>query len=198
MSEELAYIEPSEEAPITWHEAWFTALLRPYLFFYESLAKNPGITTRKAYLWIIMAGFISYLGCVASILIYGQGEMPNLPGLMFLLVLYVLAIVVGFAIIISFTHLIAKFLGGVGSLKELTRLVAAFTAPILILMGIVALIPLVQLASYGLIFYGVGLSILSVKAVYQVSWAKSTVSCSVIILFMLFCLTPSITQYSSQ
>ncbi len=181
---------------MSWWQAWFTALARPHLLFYESLAQDTSITMNRAYLWLAIGGLFTGLGDIVARLIYGQAESPNPLFLIPFALLYPLLSIVIFVVIIAIANVIAKslFKGG-GVFKELIRPMAAFMAPLMIIMSIVGLIPVVRLANYGLQVYVVGLAILSVKAVHRIGWGEATVCCAIFMLSALQAICGALTIY---
>jgi hypothetical protein len=52
-------VKSSKQKTVSWWEAWLTALTKPNRLNYESLAKNPDITEKRAYWWIGVSAFFS-------------------------------------------------------------------------------------------------------------------------------------------
>ena len=180
--EEQSSSESSLQEYLGWWDAWRIAITRPNLIFYESLAHNTSITNNRAYLWLLIGGFISGLGVLAYRLIYGPAGTDN--SLVFVCgpFLYSLFAVIVNVILIVITNQIAKILGGAGVYPQLLRTISAWTAPLMIITSIISLIPLGQYVNYGLTFYQVGLAILSVKAVHRIGWGSATVASVAFIL----------------
>jgi hypothetical protein len=175
-------LKSSKQTPISWWEAWLTALTEPNIENYESIAKNPDITEERVYLWIFLIGIITTLIIMAkSILLDRSTELfPELFSVMCVLLGFVpLTVVIFFWITIAIPNAIAKRLGGAGEVEELIRIVAAIFCPMTIINFITYEFsggPTVAIASLGLNVYRAGLTVLSVKAVYRISWGKAAIS----------------------
>ncbi len=168
---------------MSWREAWSTALLKPKQAAYESLARNPSITTKKVLLWVMIGGLLWGVGLLANRLIYSPQDLPSLSVMLCGIPIFgPLLGLVAFLIAVGVTHGIAKNLGGDGHLEELIRPVGSFIAPLMIITTVIWLIPIVRYATIILSVYQIGLAILSVKAVHRLSWNKATVSCIIFIL----------------
>ncbi len=187
MVEESPLSGASEEGTISWWEAWSTALLKPNQAAYESLAHNPSITTKKVLLWVLIGSLLWGVGLLANRLIYSPQDLPSLSVMLCGIPIFSpLLGLVAFLIIVGVTHGIAKIFGGDGYFEELIRPVGSFTAPLMIIMIVITLIPVVRYANYGLSVYQIGLAILSVKAVHRFGCGKAMVSCITYILPTIF------------
>jgi hypothetical protein len=168
--------EAGHAAKITWWQAWLTALTQPNLIFYEFLAKNPDITTKRALIWILVGSVIAVYSEAGSIIIYGYQDVPGPGVLLFDVPIVALLVTIVLLTMLGITHAIARSYSKQGTFAELFRPVAAFYAPLMILSGIFSLIPIVRFANYGILVYELGLVILSVKAVHHIGWGKATFS----------------------
>jgi hypothetical protein len=169
---------------ITWWEAWRTALTRPDVVTFESMARNSSITMLRAFSWVTTGWIIAMFLTYVNMTVYAS-DLPSSSSLI-LICLGVLLLPIEFTML-GITHAVAGFFDGVGKFDELIRPVAAFLAPIMIISSVIDLIPIpvLRYASYGLSVYQVGLIILSVKAVHRIGWYKATVSSLIFVLLEL-------------
>ena len=184
-------LDSADQQTITWREAWLTALFRPSLANYRSLAKNTSITRNRAYKWVIVSGFLFSLYDLAYNLMYRQVEFRGLAGIAGILIVDTLLSLIVFVILALITNAIAKLFGGDGEYTELIRVIAAFTAPAVIVSSVFLQIPvfqmplITQIAPVIFVAYQTGLFILSVKAVHRIGWAAATASSIVPVLVFL-------------
>ncbi len=192
MVEDISSNDATDQQTITWREAWLTALFRPNLANYRSLAKNTNITRNRAYKWVTVSGFFYTLYVLAYNLIYRQGEFRGLAGIAVFLISTTLLVLIVFVILVLISNAIAKLFGGDGEFTELIRIVAAFTAPAFIVNSVFVIIPVfqmplnTQILSVIFVAYLTGLFILSVKAVHRIGWAAATASSIVPVFVFLF------------
>jgi hypothetical protein len=98
----------------------------------------------------------------------------------------------GFAVFVTVTQLIARALGGIGIYPQLAFTTAAFYASIILIQSVsallVSIIPgLALLITTALTMYTSLLTVIAVRAVHQFGWVKAIASAS-LVLAVQFCI----------
>ncbi|XOF32293.1 MAG: Yip1 family protein [Candidatus Electrothrix sp. YB6] len=152
-----------ESKTYTWQEAWKQAVTHPSVKTFAELKNDSTVSGNRAYKWIFMGGLI--------------GSLPD--SLICAPFVSIISLVCT-AIYVFIINLIARCLRGTGTYKQLLFVTAAYTAPLGIISGLVMLSPQVTpLVGYLFLLmslYGLLLSLIAVKAVYQISWFKSLIA----------------------
>jgi len=187
MTEE--YESPMMEGEsLSWSETWIDALTKPSEETYVQIAADPGASPRRAYTWIAIASFISFSISIflSGLFAVGAGGGDALGGLMITLVCGAIFVpifsILALMIFTGITQAIAGALGGTGSYGKLVYANAAYQAPLSLVSTGLSIIPIVSLLTIPLLFYGIVLNVIAVKAVNQFSWGKALAS-SIAILF---------------
>jgi hypothetical protein len=180
MSEEFGTPVPPTSRPIT--EIWIQALTQPNEESYRQIAEDPGGSVGKAAQWVYIAGLVSYLFSVLVGSLTGTMDtFGDLMGTGFVSILCVVLFfplfnILGLMLNAGITQLIASALGGTGDFTKLFWTIAAYSVPFSLITAVLGIIPIVQCLVLPLAFYGIFLSLLSVKAVNQFSWGKAVMS----------------------
>jgi len=202
-SETGSEIIPTEYGTYSWLETWRLALTRPNEETFRSLADDPGGSLGRALSWIAITSAISYL-ITASLPLLFSGLLAG-PGLLEALEyeagldlsrglmsagIYVcgLPIVIlissgGMLIYSGAVQVTASAFGGEGRLASMTYALAAFTAPLTVIIGAISWIPLVNYLVIPLGIYSMLLTLLAVKSVNRMSWGK-TIGTFVVLLLV--------------
>ncbi len=187
-----AYIS-TEYGTYSWFEAWRLALTRPNEETFRSLAGDPNGSFGRALSWIAITSAISYLITVSVQLLFsGLFAGPSLlealeqeagllltGGLMVTgifacgLPIVVLISTVGMLIYSGVVQITASAFGGDGTFAEMAYALAAFTAPLTLLSGVISWIPWVNCLTIPLGIYSLLLTLLAVKSVNRISWGKT-------------------------
>jgi hypothetical protein len=183
---------------LSWSEVWFAALTRPSVRSYEALssqalAMKPGMASRRAYRWILISSFVAGL-LGTQVILMGEEFDPSMSffvyctGPIFTALFYLL----GFAVFVTVTQLIARALGGIGIYPQLAFTTAAFYASIILIQSVsallVSIIPgLALLITTALTMYTSLLTVIAVRAVHQFGWVKAIASAS-LVLAVQFCI----------
>ena len=179
----------------SWHEVWIRAILQPSVKTYKLIIHDRRASTNRAYSWIFISGTVGYL--ITTILELASGnlfysnvipalEPDAMNGLSTVLLLCCAPIagvgaVIGLAIQATLFQLIARLLGGTGSYASLLYALAAYYAPLSLVMSIIYAIPFINLVLAILAgFYSIVISIIATKAVNQFGWGKATATVVVI------------------
>jgi len=171
--------------PLSWSEAWLSAVTRPSVATYEELARDPNATAGRAYLWIVVAAVI---GAVVQSILFGALSPGSaaFQGVAFLsLACYsIVGTVVAFFINSVVTQGVARALDGTGTYSQLAFALAAYIAPVSIAGSVLAFIPVLNLLVLLLVPYAIVLNVIAVKAVHQFSWGRAIGSSFVLILLL--------------
>jgi hypothetical protein len=179
---------------LSWSQVWFRAITRPTVKNFEQIINDPNISTRRAYIWIFVSSLISFAIAILVQMLFpaqptitprGVTYTAPLIGLDVILFICGAPIVGAVSILIlvinsAITQGIAGALGGKGNFTKLVYTSSAFAAPMTLVMGVLNLIPFVNLLIYPLGLYNIVLSIIAVKAVNQFGWGKALASSIVI------------------
>lgn len=160
MSTENLHLEPEAETEaLTWQQAWDKALVHPSVTSFEALAADPGAGSGRAYQWIFLSSIVA-----------------NAPTLCFA-PLVAIATVFGAALYIITTHLSAKLLRGTGAYDQLAFSMAAFIAPLAVLLGGISFVsnfaPIVGFLALPVWLYWLILGVLAVRAVHDFGWGRA-------------------------
>jgi hypothetical protein len=170
------------------HDAWMTVLTSMDIESYEDVLEDPEAGAGRAFEWVAYAGIISGLLAPFSLLSNPQfaalRSMPEFKGLFgnlgttALLVLFALAMalltpifsVIGLAISAGIQNFLAGFFGGNGSYGRTAYALAAYLAPMTILITALGVIPLVGQCLTGLLgLYNIILNVRALRAAHSIS-----------------------------
>jgi hypothetical protein len=172
----------------SWIGIWFTALFRPSVSRYENLISNPKASAKTAYIWAIITQVIGAIISFVLLVDHQKLFLYLLCGTPLLIIGAVLLLV----IIAGSVHIIARPLGGMGTYSNTVYLVSAFSSPMTIVSLILYYLPLGKWLFVFLLIYWIILTVTAAKTVYKLSWGKSVVSSSVLIVL---CVMASIVNF---
>lgn len=189
-------------------QVWREAVLRPSAATFDTLLDDPQVSMSRALLWIAVTTGIStalqvslgglfqaVLGTESSFytlfnLLFDDVNEGQTLGLGLLcavpvgMLLAVIGVLVGGAIL----HGISRLLfGGDGTLEDLIYLMAAYTAPISLINGILAPLPYIGLLSFFVTLYSFGLQVLAVKTVHHLGWPQAIFTVAVLLAGLVAC-----------
>ncbi len=132
-----------------WYTVWSKAIMQPTVSGYRSLLTEYQVRPGQAFAWIILAGLEG--GLISYSLYPGLSERDQATGntLCFLTLDFSIPIqgLLIYCTYLVLLHLLARSLGGQGSMRQLAFLSAAYTAPLIVLDGLLS--GLTKLALYG-------------------------------------------------
>jgi hypothetical protein len=157
-----------------WIAIWWFALTRPSTSTYEKLVQSSTATVGRAFTWVFVSGLTSAL-IVSSGPLFARWVEKNFWGVGLLLALPLPAVlaVLYWVIFSGCTQWMAQRLGGRGTYRQLAYAFAAFSAPLMIGMSLLSLVPHSGLLLIGLYVCWLGLYVIAVQAVNQFSRARS-------------------------
>lgn len=184
---------PTEYGTYSWFESWKMALTRPNEETFRSLADDPNGSLSRALIWIAVTSAVSYLiTTTVQILFSGLLAGPGLfealeqeaglllPGGLMIAGVFICGLpmvalfsAIGILIYSGIVQFTASAFGGEGTLAEMVYALAAFTAPITLLSGLIGWIPIVNCLTIPLVIYNLVLTLLAVKSVNRISWGKT-------------------------
>ncbi len=183
--------------PYPWYKAWWNAVTKPSVSEYERMAANPKVDPKYALLWIFLVTTISLivfewaeysLYPVLGIRLSERNAFLRPAGVRWFIILagYPLAGVgafLGIWLLTSLSNGLAFLLDGKGEIDPLLYLVSAYTAPMMIVIGVFrffAILPyiglILLLINVGLSFYMGYLNVIAIKAVHRLNWGKAFLS----------------------
>jgi hypothetical protein len=169
MSQELIAASQSPRLR-SFGKVWLGALVRPSSSRYAALGHQPRISAWQAYAWVFIAGMIG--GTLNALTpFFGQPANQRYVDLLLLALIPVSALLaVGALAAFAFcAQLAARLLKGTGTQRELAYVFAAFSAPLLIVAGILDLFPLTRALLIVLYLYWMALYVVAVHAVNGIS-----------------------------
>ena len=178
---------PAPAVHLSWWRTWLKALTRPNITSYQAIINDPLAGTYRGLSWVFSASLIYYLfllgmGIFRIVPIF---EWLNLKEITlsrlfpYLLIGWpILAAVVTliFAIAQGVVNIAAKLLRGQGSYDHLVYASSAFSAPMLLITGMIAVIPTVNLLGLLTGLYTLFLQLISIRAVHKFGWGRSIVA----------------------
>jgi hypothetical protein len=183
----------------SWSEVWVEALTKPSVETYEDIVADPGASASKAYTWVLIAAFISYVIAIGvsfvldTILgVTGFQQFSLFEGITSSIIIVmccapVLSIlaVLGLAINAGISQFVAGILGGSGSYNELVYAIGAYLAPLTLISGVLGAIPYLNCLSIFVGLYGIVLNVIAIKAVNKFDWASAIISSVVVVVGIL-------------
>jgi hypothetical protein len=168
--------QPRTTQPLGWINAWIKAVFAPRDHFRPLIHDTNG-SMNRAYTWIACASAVIIMILVALIqqdALFDLEQIYGFPGLLCVVPLGALIGVLLFALITGITHGFAGLLGGKGTYDRLAYVYAAYSAPLLVLMTLLAytgyLLPLI------LSLYMLVLNVLAIRAVHRLGWSRAALS----------------------
>jgi len=196
-----------------WLSIWIEAVTKPNEQTYATMVERPEATTKIAYLWVFIAGTVSWLiqglfGMVLSLAGFsssasafsqlggmGGGTGVSLSivvcGIPIVGVFSVLGLIIGAGII----QWIAKMFGGTGSFAKLVYVFAGISVPITLVSAILSpfsAIPVLGICT-GVItlviaIYAIVLQVMAVKGVNNFGWGQALGSVFIPVIVFACCL----------
>jgi hypothetical protein len=175
----------------SWSEAMLWALARPSVRNYEMLANAWNASAWRAYLWVFLGASLFY---IITTFTQGEGSAPTAQDIFSASGERNLVAVVstlGFLVLVGATHLLARILGGPGRHTQLVFVVAAFYAPFELVDAAISAGELVAPPANTILVaaltmatsaYLAALSMIAVKAVHGLSWRRTALASSLILL----------------
>jgi hypothetical protein len=175
-------------APQPFYQIWIKALTKPSEQTFAEIANSPDASPNKAYIWLAISYIVSFFFIMLLTLVRTSGQYGDLgsslgSSAIALICGAPIGAVIGvlfFALMTAIIQWVAKLFKGTGSYSKLIYAVAAFTAPIMLVSGVLSalsLIPFIGLCfsviSIGLSIYSLVLWIMAVKAVNQFGWGEA-------------------------
>jgi len=198
--EALPISAPREALP--WYRAWWQAVARPNVAAYEDLIARPDVTTGKAVLWVFLSALAGWFLAAPLLLAFGLPSAFNTQasglgreitslGVGLMCVLPVLSVlnVLGLLILTGLNQIIARALGGTGSYTPLVYSVAAYSAPLAIILPAMSVVPFVSCLSSLVSLYAAYLNIVAIRAAHRLSWGRAFLSSTLMIGIILAVLT---------
>ena len=186
-----AYEPAPQLEPMSWWEAWLSAITRPSEATFQRIGYGPNASFWRAAIWLFIASIIGFV--ISSLLGFLFGapqfqqleqatgvDMGSIAGMLGLLVCaapFGAALGVGIAALwTGLIQWIAKLMGGTGDFNALFNAFAAYSAPMGIISSLFAAIPIpVVSGCIGALIgiYNLVLSVISVQAINRFGYGKA-------------------------
>lgn len=199
----------------SFYDVWLTVLTSFDIDSYKEILKDPEASAGRGFEWMAYAGIVS--GLIAPLAILGNPtftELKNLPefestlgnmGMTALLIFLAFALalitpiisVIGLAFNAGVQNVLAVFFGGNGYYGRTVYALAAYQAPVTIVIGLLGIIPLVgQCLISLLMFYNLVLNVRALRAAHSISTiqALGVIFAPTVILGIFFCLVIFVTM----
>jgi len=181
--------KPKNDAPhYTWSEIWLAVMTRPSTETFMQILRDPNQSRSRSLMWIASALAASLvISTFASAIVLGVPIFSLIGALMF-----TLPIAVGFGIGFFMFNawilnwLAKRFFAGVGEFDEMLYATAAFTAPLLILNGVLGIFGASFAAAITgllLIIFQFALTGMALRAVHNLNWQQTMGVLAIIIAF---------------
>jgi hypothetical protein len=180
-------------------QTWLRVTTSPSEATFEAERQKPNATLSTALIWMLIAGVITaavgllQAALVASAapgtfsLLLGLVPLPqvlraavqtlggivSVTGLSDANIGSIIAVPLGFLIVVTIFHWIAKLLGGTGNFGRFAYLNAAFSAPLAILVALISIIPYVNLLEIVTNIYQVVLIYYAIKVEHRLTKRKA-------------------------
>ena len=181
--------EGTPSAPEPFYQVWLRALTKPNEQTYADLAASPDANPNKAYLWVFLTSIVSFFFVMlatsfGSTAQYGIDMRSTMGSSVIALICGApIGAAIGvlfFAIDIAIIQWVAKMFKGVGSYNQLVYAVAAFSAPISLVSGIISALSVIpyiglcfSIVSIAVSIYAIVLMVMAVKGVNKFGWGEA-------------------------
>ncbi len=157
----------------SWHQVWIDAITKPIPTTFERISSSPNATAKRAYTWLFAVALI----IVAVSIALGNSFSGALVSLLYLF----LVITINAGV----TQSIARMLGGEGTFSKLIYAYSSFSAPLNLILIVLAFLPFSDLLIYPIGIYGIVLNLIAVKGVNKFSWGKAISSSVLVVISVL-------------
>lgn len=175
----------SQHTSEPFYQIWIKAVTRPNERTYAEIANSPGANPAKAYLWIALSWLSSYILVMLGLAVGNTSSFnfdfeESLASLLCTAPITAPMSAALFALHVAIIQWIAKMFKGVGSYNQLVYAIAAFSAPISLVSGLLgglSAIPFIGLCfsiiGIGLSIYTIVMMIMAVKGVNRFGWGEA-------------------------
>jgi hypothetical protein len=167
---------------LSWIQVWIKAITEPHVASFQQILDDPAARMTRGLIWLFT---VSLIYALISMLVsfisyqrfsdYGLGTETDYSILLILCGTPIIAIItmVGYLLSSAIFNLIARLLGGEGNFEKLVYITSAFISPMLLITGVIAFIPIVNLLSYLTGIYTLVLYVVAFMTVYKFSTGKA-------------------------
>lgn len=167
-------------------DVWLTVLTVQDVEAYEEILKDPKATPGRAFGWVALAGLVSAVATPISFLtnpqLFEAGSSADIQGMaasdgtttflifltVFMLIFAPLSYVINLAITGGVQNIVAGFFGGTGNYTRTVYALAAYIAPITMVVSLLAIIPIAGQCLAALLgFYSIILNIRALRAAHS-------------------------------
>ena len=174
----LTQVDPTSDGAAKylppWSKLWLVATTRPSLVTYRSHLPRESTGVRHAFLWILLSGVLGGTANVLGSLLTSSPQNQYFDaGLLIAIPLLALLIAFQWAIFVGCTHVGARLLKGKGTYGRQAYVFATFSAPLLMVVSVLSVIPSLNILLLAVCLYWFGLYVLGLQAVQQISRLKA-------------------------
>jgi hypothetical protein len=205
-SSDLNAYEPAPAAaPVSWSDAWISAIIRPSEATYRRIGYASNASFWRAAIWLFVASIIGFVISALAGLAFGApqfqqleeatgvdlGSIVGVLGLLVCAAPFGAALGVGLAALwTALIQWIAKLMGGEGDFNALFNAVAAYSAPMGIISALFSAIPIPYIsACIGALIgiYNLVLSVIAVQAINRFGYGKAIATVLIPAALLLTC-----------
>ena len=189
-SSNIPVYDSTPPAPESFYQTWIKAITKSNERTFAEIANSPDAGPNKAYLWVFLSSLASFFLVALASTLFGASSQygVDISSAMGSSVIALLcAAPIGAAVMVLFFALdtaiiqwVAKMFKGTGSYNQLVYAVAAFSAPISLVSGVISslsTIPYIGLCfsviSFGVGIYAIVLMVMAVKGVNKFGWGEA-------------------------
>jgi len=189
-SSNIPVYDSTPPAPESFYQTWIKAITKSNERTFAEIANSPDAGPNKAYLWVFLSSLASFFLVMLTFTLgtsssqYGVDISSMMGGSVIALLcaapIGAAVMVLFFALDIAIIQWVAKMFKGTGSYNQLVYAVAAFSAPISLVSGVISslsTIPSIGLCfsviSFGVGIYAIVLMVMAVKGVNKFGWGEA-------------------------
>ncbi len=164
---------------------WLTALTRPSVATYERLIRQPHAPARSAYTSVFISSLIG--GSISSLVPFVSQlaqQQPVDTGLLLAIPVTSMVTMLVWVTFVGCTQGIARLLRGEGTHTQAAYACALFSAPLTIVVSMLALIPRSGFLLLCLYVYWCVLYVVAVQAVNRMSWIRAVTAVLMAVLLV--------------
>lgn len=176
----------------SWSQVWLKVLTSPSEQTFRDIVRDPKATQTRAYLWIFACTLVMYFlfviflalfgGSMSSYLEFGQLASDQvmvgyiLIGMICGSPVFAAISVIGLVISAGFYYFVAKLLLGEATFTETVYVLAAISAPMILISSMITFIPFVNILGIFIGFYALFLQLVAIKAINGFGWGSSCIT----------------------
>jgi hypothetical protein len=174
---------PLPAASFSWFDTWKMALNESDATTYRMIANDPNASLKRVMVWLVGGSLIGMTISIVAAYLLAEGERPIVAASLLPVALALAVAIDAFVNVIAFgaafvvMHLLARWMGSRATFLQLAYTSASFSAPLIVVSGIVGvveqLLPPIQYAIFLITIAWVSLQYKVLTSVNQLSTGKA-------------------------